>query len=77
MSYDESYDGNGNAICENDYNGAFTWENTNTTTYNISEDGDSNSIPLTFSQNNTIFSGSSSETYNGTTYTSTFSYIKI
>ncbi|ARV13707.1 lipocalin family protein [Polaribacter sp. SA4-12] len=77
MIYDESYDGSGNAVCENDYNGTFTWENTNGNTYNISEDGENNSIELTFSQNNTIFSSSSSETYNGTTYTSTFSYIKI
>ena len=77
ISYDENYDGNGNAVCENDYNSTFTWENTNGTTYTISEDGENNSIELTFSQNNTIFSSSSSETYNGTTYTSTFSYIKI
>ena len=77
ISYDESYDENGNAICENDNNGTFTWENTNATTYNISENGNSSTLELTFSQNNTIFSGSSSETYNGTTYASTFSYIKI
>ncbi|ARV07806.1 hypothetical protein BTO04_14370 [Polaribacter sp. SA4-10] len=77
ISYDESYDGAGNAVCENDYNGTFTWENTNATTYNVSEDGQSNSVELTFSQNNTIFSTSFSETYDGTTYTSTSSYIKI
>lgn len=77
ISYDESYDGTGNAVCENDYNGTFTWENTNATIYNVSEDGQSNSVELTFSQNNTIFSTSFSETYDGTTYTSTSSYIKI
>ncbi|ARV07805.1 hypothetical protein BTO04_14365 [Polaribacter sp. SA4-10] len=77
VSYDESYNGNGDAVCENVDNGTFTWENTNATTYNISEDGDNSSVELTFSQNNTIFSGSFSETYDGTTYSSSFSYIKI
>jgi len=77
MSYDDTNDGNGNIVCENEYNGTFTWENTNAATYSISEDGDSSSADLIFSENNTIFSNSTTETFNGTTYTSTFSYIKI
>tara|TARA_R110001592_G_scaffold250927_1_gene513538 strand:+ start:180 stop:611 length:432 start_codon:yes stop_codon:yes gene_type:complete len=77
IGYNENYDGNGNAICENDYNGTFTWKNTNATTYEINQDGQNILVDLTFSQNNTIFSTTSTETYNGTTYTDTSIYIKI
>lgn len=64
-------DGNG---CESDSDTS-TWVNVGGSTYRI--DSDDEATKINFSQNNTVFSGSFSETYNGATYTTTISYKKI
>ena len=63
-------DGNG---CESETETS-TWENTGDSMYNA--DGEDN-VLLTFSQNNTVFSASTSETFNGMTYTFVITYKKI
>lgn len=69
------YDGNdnGNDSCES-ANGTSIWENLGNSVYKIQDDGEITEI--NFSENNTIFSVSESEVYNGTTDTIAFTYRK-
>jgi hypothetical protein len=77
ISYDENYDGNGNAICENDDNGTFTWENSTGSVYKIIEEGDISEVQITFSQDKSTFSIEFSETFNDVVYSLITTYKKI
>ncbi|MFT5249530.1 MAG: hypothetical protein ACI93P_001256 [bacterium] len=77
ISYDENYDGNGNAICEKDDNGTFTWQNSTDSIYKIIEDGDISEVQITFSQDKSTFSIEFSETFNDVVYSLITTYKKI
>ena len=77
ISYNENYDGNGNAICENDDNGTFTWENSTGSIYKIIEEGDISEVQITFSQDKSTFSIDFSETFDGVVYSQIMTYKKI
>ena len=77
ISYDENYDGNGNATCENDFNGTFTWENLTGSVYKVNEDGDITEVQITFSQDKSTFSIEMSETFNDVVYSLILTYKKI
>jgi hypothetical protein len=77
ISYDENYDGNGNATCENDFNGTFTWENLTGSVYKVIEDGDITEVQITFSQDKSTFSIEMSETFNDVVYSLILTYKKI
>ena len=77
ISYNENYDGNGNAICENDDNGTFTWENSTGSIYKIIEEGDISEVQITFSQDKSTFSIEFSETFNDVVYSLITTYKKI
>ena len=69
------YDGDaaGNERCES-ANGTSIWENLGNSSYKVQDHGETTAIH--FSENNTVFSVSASETYNGTTYTIAITYKK-
>jgi hypothetical protein len=77
ISYDENYDGNGNATCENQDNGTFTWENLTGSIYKVIEDGDITEVQITFSQDKSTFSIEMSETFNDVVYSLILTYKKI
>tara|TARA_B110000259_G_scaffold176740_1_gene213182 strand:+ start:130 stop:561 length:432 start_codon:yes stop_codon:yes gene_type:complete len=77
ISYDENYDGNGNATCENAVNGTFTWENLTGSIYKVIEDGDITEVQITFSQDKSTFSIEMSETFNDVVYSLILTYKKI
>ncbi len=77
ISYDENYDGNGNATCENAVNGTFTWENSTGSIYKVIEDGDITEVQITFSQDKSTFSIEMSETFNDVVYSLILTYKKI
>jgi hypothetical protein len=77
ISYDENYDGNGNATCENAVNGTFTWENLTGSIYKVIEDGDITEVQITFSQDKSTFSIEMSETFNDVVYSLISTYKKI
>lgn len=64
-------DGNG---CESESDTS-TWVGLENSTYKV--DSDDEEVKLNFSQNNTVFTSSISETFNNTTYTTTITYKKI
>jgi hypothetical protein len=51
------------------------WESTENSTYKI--DDDVETVTIDFSENNTVFTASLSETDNGTTFTVAFVYKKL
>lgn len=66
------YEDDGNNC--NNFKDTSTWVNKGNSTYRIKvDDADSK---LTFSQNNTVFTGGTSETFNGVTYTTVITYKK-
>jgi hypothetical protein len=77
ISYDENYDGNGNAVCKNDDNGTSTWQNSTGSIYKIIEDGDISEVQITFSQDKSTFSIEMSETFNDEVYSFILTYKKI
>lgn len=64
-------DGNG---CESESDSS-SWENIGDSNYRI--DSDDESIKIDFSQNNTVFSSTFSETFDGMTFTTVITYKKI
>jgi hypothetical protein len=77
ISYDENYDGNGNATCENAVNGTFTWKNLTGSIYKIIEEEDISEVQINFSQDKSIFSIEISETFDDEVYSLTLTYKKI
>jgi hypothetical protein len=69
-----SYEDNDNATCDM-YTNSANWENAGDSNYKIGNV--SETTKLIFSENNTVFSVSSKEEFNGTIETTTESYKKI
>jgi hypothetical protein len=71
------YYDNGNTTCDTDTDSA-NWENVGNSNYKVDYgDNDSQTEKITFSENNSIFSFTSTEEFNGTTETYTGTYKKI
>lgn len=70
----ESFNDDGNNGCESNTDSS-TWVNIGNSTYRI--DSDDEDVKLNFSQNNTVFTASISESYNGMTFTTVITYKKI
>lgn len=76
-----SYYDNGNSTCDSDTS-TVNWENVGDSNYRIFivsqyEDENTNTSKLSFSENNTVFNVTLSETYNDTEYTLVFTYKRI
>ncbi|MEO9571525.1 MAG: lipocalin family protein [Polaribacter sp.] len=70
-----SYEDGNNCSTESD---SATWENLGNSNYKLYYgDGDGETSKITFSQNNTVFSVTNTDDYNGTTYTYVITYKKI
>ncbi|KGL63957.1 lipocalin family protein [Polaribacter sp. Hel1_85] len=68
-------DGSNNCITESE---TATWENLGSSTYKVDYgNGDTETAKITFSENNTEFSITNTDVYNGVTYTYVITYKKV